>query len=61
MKCPKCKEEISWVVVVSQCIQHGELEGNKIKSYGTVEEIEDTIEIDCSMCGKNITKFVKEE
>lgn len=60
MKCPKCKKEINQVVVTSECWQYGELEGNKIKDYGSVEEILNTIDVDCPECGESIKDAVEE-
>ena len=59
MKCPKCKAGINHVFVYSKSSQIGHLEDNKIIDYQD-NEILETLEIDCSECGEDITKFVKE-
>ena len=60
MKCPKCKKEIDYVNVYSECVQHGELEGNNIKEYGAVDEILETLDIECPECTASIKDVVGE-
>jgi len=60
MKCPNCKEEIDCVRVYSECYQIGALEGNKIVDYGSVEEITETVGIECPKCGHDIRLLVEE-
>jgi len=61
MKCPKCDAKIDHVIVYSECYQFGELEeGNKIQSYGSVEEITETKSINCPKCGEDITNYIKQ-
>lgn len=59
MKCPKCEKEIEEVNVISSCWQKATLRGNKIDEYGSVEDILDTIKIECPECLENISKFVR--
>jgi DNA-directed RNA polymerase subunit RPC12/RpoP len=60
MKCPKCKKEIDSVRIYSQCYQVGELKDNKIINYGSVEEILETLGIECPECSEDITKHIEE-
>jgi Zn finger protein HypA/HybF involved in hydrogenase expression len=60
MQCPGCKKQISRVNVYSECYQHGYLEGNKIASYGSVEEILETVAIECPECGHDLEPLVEE-
>lgn len=50
MVCPNCKKEIERVRVYSECYQWGTLYGNKITDYAPVEEITETIAIECAEC-----------
>lgn len=61
MKCPKCKAEIDHVLVFSKCLQHGELRDNKIIDYGGIEEVFETLSIECPICCQNLKGHVKEE
>jgi hypothetical protein len=62
MKCPKCGKDIERVIVVSQCWQYGQLaeNSNKIVEYGSVENITDTILIECPECSQDIMKEVEQ-
>jgi len=63
MECPKCKTDITAVYVVSEYTQIGQLSGNAIAEYESIEHtggIGKTLRIECSECGEDITKFVKE-
>jgi len=66
MRCPKCKTDIDKVKVTSKCWQWGYLEPEdsldpkKIKEYGSVEDILDTLKIECPNCGANLTHIVEE-
>lgn len=60
MLCPHCKVEIEFVRVYSECYQNAELEGNKIADYGAVEEITETIDIECPYCGHDIRELIEE-
>lgn len=60
MKCPLCNKEINRVNIICECWLKGDLEGNNIISYGSVEEIMDTKLIECPKCSGNITNYVKE-
>jgi len=62
MKCPKCKTEIEYVRVYSQCYQNAYFkEGtNKIEDYHSVEEILETLAIECPECDEDIINEVEE-
>ena len=49
MLCPNCSEEIDTVIVVSECWQEAELDGDKIAKYGT-PEVDATIRCECPEC-----------
>ncbi len=61
MKCPKCKKGLENVNVYSEALQIAELNDNSIISYGSVEEIFETLRIECPFCGKEITKLIKDD
>lgn len=60
--CPnkQCKEKLEWVRVYSEAWQRGVLEKNKIVDYGSVEELTDTIAIECPFCGQDVRDLVEE-
>lgn len=60
MRCPNCKQEIEHVNVYSQCLQFAELKGKRIANFGVVEEILETLGIECPECQADITKEVTE-
>jgi phage FluMu protein Com len=63
MKCPKCKEHIETVSVLSYYTQSAALKGrtNHIDSDGWESGIiGDTISIYCPKCDENITSTIKE-
>ena len=60
MECPKCKKEIEYVNVISNCWQKAELKGNKIIKYGSVQAVLDTQFIECPECLKEITEYIIE-
>jgi hypothetical protein len=49
MLCPKCSEEIDTVIVVSECSQEAELDGDKIIEYG-IPEVDKTLRCECPEC-----------
>jgi DNA-directed RNA polymerase subunit RPC12/RpoP len=53
MICPQCKEEIKHVNVYSECVQKGNLEGNKVVDYDLIDEITETVAIECPECSYN--------
>lgn len=59
-KCPKCGKEITSVNVISNCWQKAELEGNKIVDWGSLEDILDTLFIECPECQAQITKHIEQ-
>ena len=61
MICPKCKNEISYVNLYSECRQECGLKGSKIVEYGTVQDILDTHSIECPECSADISDFVEAE
>ncbi len=58
MICPECNEEIKTVKVYSQCWQKAELKENYVINYGVIEEILETVEIECPKCFGDITQDV---
>lgn len=56
MICPQCKKATPWVRVYSECWQRGELNENKIMDYGSVQELTETIAIECPECGYDFYK-----
>lgn len=61
MKCLACQQEITHVNLFSQAYQRAELEGDKIIDYGPVEELLDTMGIECPLCSADLSEFVKED
>jgi DNA-directed RNA polymerase subunit RPC12/RpoP len=60
-KCPNCGEEITSVNVILKCWQKAEIDENgKIIDYGSVEEIFDSLFIECPECLAKITNFIKD-
>lgn len=59
MKCDACKNELEYVVVVSECWQKGDLNGNKIVDYSHIEEIMETIRIECPFCGNELKNVIE--
>jgi len=60
MKCPKCDAEIKNVRVYSEAYQVGELKGSKIDGYGPVQELTETIAIECPECGEDIINYIEQ-
>lgn len=59
--CPRCNEKLEKVVVLSECKQFGYVdEDNNIRNYSSVENIFETIAIECEHCGQNLMGVVKE-
>lgn len=58
MKCPECKNEIEHVNVISKCWQKATLEGNKMIDYGSVEDVLETLAVECPECSADITPSV---
>lgn len=62
MKCPNCGKEIETVNVYSQCVQKAEVDKEgKVIDYTAVEEVLETLGIECSECGADITEIIKED
>ena len=61
MICPHCTHEITKVRVYVECWEYGFLEGNRITSYGSVEDIGETsLAIICEECDEDITHAIDE-
>jgi len=58
--CPGCKKALDDVRVYSEAYQIGELQGNKIVVYGSVEELTETVGIECPECGKDIMNLIEQ-
>lgn len=58
MECPKCKEFIDKVWVISEASQPCNLDSNEVDGYGNVE-LGKTIRIECWNCGEDISELVK--
>lgn len=57
MKCPNCKEEITQVNVISECLQKADIDVHgEITNFGSVEEIFDAQRIECPSCLTEIRK-----
>jgi hypothetical protein len=61
MRCPNCKKIIETVNVYSQCYQKACIDdkGN-VSDYGSVEEILETMAIECPECAEDLTKLCTE-
>jgi uncharacterized protein (UPF0212 family) len=61
MICPKCKEEINSVVVISDCSQIGLLKENTntIEEYVDLE-VEAIQKLTCPKCLETITRYIKD-
>ena len=60
MICPNCKAEITRVCVYFECWEYGFLEGNRITSYGSIEDVgEAAVAIVCEECDEDITDAIK--
>ena len=60
LRCPECDTDLVEVRVYSQCYQVGTLEGDKIVEYSGVEEVLETLSIECAECGAEITNLIQE-
>lgn len=67
INCPnkKCNRELEYVRVYSECYQKGwlssnENEPNRIDNYDSVEELTETIAIECPYCGQDVRELVEE-
>lgn len=58
--CPKCHKPIKSVRVYSECYQIGTLKGLAIIDYGRIEEITDTVAIECPECSADIIDFISQ-
>ncbi len=54
MKCPNCKKEIEKVRVYSEAWQWATLKGKEIDEYGSIEEVLETICVECPECNTEI-------
>ena len=61
MLCPKCKKEIRNADVISKCWQKASVDKTgQLYNYGSVENINETISVNCSNCDADITTLVKQ-
>ena len=59
--CPKCKKEITRVNVISKCWQKANIDNKgKITEFESVEEVMNTLFIECPECLKDITDYIEE-
>jgi DNA-directed RNA polymerase subunit RPC12/RpoP len=55
MKCPECKKELTSVDLYSKCWQKVDIDKEgRTTTYGPVEEILETLSIECPYCQKEI-------
>lgn len=54
MICPSCKKEIKFVWIYSQCRQKGTLKGNTVDNFGAVEEVLETMAVECPECSNEV-------
>jgi len=69
MKCPKCRKNITRVVITSKCWQYGDIVEAKdsnlakprflITNYGSIEEIYENLEITCPDCDADISEYAR--
>lgn len=61
MECPKCKTKLDHVHVFSQCWQKAQVdEKGNVSDYGSVEEVLETLAIECPECSEDITNLCTE-
>jgi len=62
MKCPKCKKEITYVLLYNLCFRKATLLGNQIGAWERKVNVLDGTPsaIECSKCGEDIIKYIKE-
>lgn len=60
MKCPECREELEYINAFGECRQKATLDkdGNVI-SWGSVDEVYETVYFECKNCGGDLTSLVK--
>jgi len=58
--CPECKKKMNRVYVYSQCRQIGEVRGTRIVDYGTVDEVLETLGIECPNCAADLMGLLGE-
>lgn len=56
--CPHCQGKIDRVNVYSQCMQRGDLDGDKITDYNEPEVL-DTQGIECPLCAGDLIEHIK--
>jgi hypothetical protein len=59
MKCRGCGQEVYRVRVWSRCWQEGTVEGNRVVDYDSIEEIAETIAVECFECLTDLTDDVE--
>jgi len=61
MECPNCHTKLEYVNVYSQCVQKADVDDKGIiTDYGFVDEVMETLDIECPRCSKSIRKLIKE-
>lgn len=62
MNCPNCGKELHEVKVYSQCVQDAEIDkdGN-VTDYSSVEDILETLAINCPYCLEDIADLITEK
>ena len=61
MKCPECKKELEYVHLYSQAFQKPTIDKEgRIIEYGCVEELLETMSIECPFCAADIGEEVQE-
>lgn len=60
IKCPQCDEPLERVRVYSETYQYATVEGDQIVDYGGVEELTETIAIECNNCNHDVIDILKQ-
>ena len=60
LTCPKCKNGLENIWVISKCWQQAEIENYNLDYYGEVEEVGETLDIECMLCGEDIKSYLEE-
>ena len=60
-RCPDCKEELDYVDVFADCHRRGHLREDKIIFYTEVDNISETVELECPKCRNDLSGIIKEK
>lgn len=61
MKCPNCNKELTRVNVISECWQKADVDSKgRITNHWGVEEILDTLNIECPECYADISVVIQQ-